>query len=149
MYHQMAADVENVVDRDRRVLGDVAGWMIGDPLRTLELSGRKLLHLWSPFVHRGGHGLNLLALAVVAPVLMLGLWGAIRSRHQPLGWLALSLAITVSLVHTVLYADGRFRLPADVALLVPAADRGLVATSAVWAKIKTRWSELVDGDASA
>ena len=39
----------------------------------------------------------------------------------------------------------RVRLPADVALLVPAADRLIVVGSALWPKVQTRWRELADG----
>jgi hypothetical protein len=145
MYGELSNDVENVVDRDRRVAEVVAGWMVDDPFRSLTLGGRKLLHLWSPFTYREGRGLNLFSLAVIAPVLVLGLWGAIHHRHQPIGWLALSLAITISLVHTITYAEGRFRLPVDFALLVPAADRGIVVASGVWTKVQARWRELADG----
>ncbi len=149
LFVRLSDDTENYVDRDRQVFSRVAGWMFEDPLRSLRLGLQKLFHLWNPFPAGSSRGANLLALAVVVPVVVLGLVGAIGHRRAPIGWLALTMAVAFSIVHAVLYAEARFRLPVDVALLVPAGDRGIRVATSLWARIRTRWHELADGDARA
>jgi len=145
MFGKLSIDEENVVDRDRVVAARVTEWIVEDPLRSMELFVQKLGHLWNPFVPGGRPLQHLGSLVLIAPLLGLGLWSAVDRRREPLGWLALTAAVAFSLVHGLLYSEGRFRLPVDFALLVPAADRGLYCAARIGEAVRTRWLELADG----
>ncbi len=78
------------------------------------LTLRKALHFWGPFV-RNSPAQTAVALLTMAPVLLGGwiaiVWVVIR-RHPaaPLAWLALAIAIPVTLPHALSQCDVRYRL---------------------------------------
>jgi hypothetical protein len=114
-------DEADAVVRDALVARRIAAHMLENPLRTLELGLRKIALLWCPLPADESLLRQLVALATSAPLLLLGLLGLWRLRHEPVGWSALTLALALTLVHALFFAHTRFRLPIDAALIAPAA----------------------------
>jgi len=109
------------------VAGDRAGTrlllakMWRAPRRTALLAARKAWILWSPAV-TGAAGWPLaVGVASATPVLVLGLVGVLQYRHTPVGVAVGTLAGALTLVHALVFAHTRFRLPVDAALMGPAA----------------------------
>ena len=109
------------VARDRMAARQALRWIAGSPGRFAGLAVGKLVLLWHPLVAGESAVRNLMALLSCGPVLALGVWGIFRLRGRPEAWGVGSLLMALSVVHAVFFAHTRFRMPADAALMGPAA----------------------------
>lgn len=109
------------VERDRRAVRVVLGWVAEAPARFTGLVFRKLAWFWSPLAPDEPAHRNRVALFSSGPLLVLGLLGTIRLRGRPEARAVGSLLLGLSLVHALFFAHTRFRLPIDAALMGPAA----------------------------
>jgi len=108
------------------------GWdyIRGHPGRFIELAGAKFVRFWRLWPHAEEPAVGTLKAAVAGvtfiPILILALWGAIAARHL---WRRLLLIYLLfayyTLLHMVLMAITRYRLPLEPFLIVLAA-HGLV-----------------------
>ena len=130
MYERLVDAEPNAVVADRLATRRVLEWMLARPLRTAELAGRKLVLFWNPWVTGGGGWIGWIGLLTSGPLLALGLWGWWTLRGSTAGWAVGSLLLCLSLVHALIFAHTRFRLPIDAALVGPAA----LALSQLWDK---------------
>lgn len=131
MYERLVDAEPNAVLADRLATRRVLGWMLARPLRTAELAGRKLVLFWSPWV-TGAHGwMGWVGLLTSGPLLALGLWGWWGLRGSAAGWAIGALLLGLSLVHALIFAHTRFRLPIDAVLMGPAA----LALDRIWRKV--------------
>ena len=130
MYERLVDAEPNAVVADRLATRRVLGWMLASPLRTAELAGRKLALFWSPWVTGGSGWTGGIGLLTCGPLLALGLWGWWGLRGSVAGWAVGALLLGLSLVHALIFAHTRFRLPIDAALMGPAA----LALSRLWDK---------------
>ncbi len=121
LYNALVVPETDPVRRDRVAVSRLLASMAADPGRVAALAGRKLVLLWSPWIADESTARNAIALFSTGPLLLLGCVGLWRLRHQPVAWGVLSLAVSLSAVHALFFAHARFRLPADAALMVPAA----------------------------
>ena len=121
MAQALVGEIEPAVARDRALARLVAAEMVESPQRFARLALRKLFWLWSPLAPGESAQRNLIGLLTSGPLLVLGMWGTWRLRGRPEAWVAGSLLLSLSLVHMVFFAHTRFRLPADAALMGPAA----------------------------
>jgi 4-amino-4-deoxy-L-arabinose transferase-like glycosyltransferase len=135
LYNALVAPETDPVRRDRVAVGRMVTAMAADPGRVAALAGRKLALLWSPWIAGESTVRNAVAVATTGPLLLLGCLGLWRLRHQPVAWGVLSLAVSLSAVHALFFAHARFRLPADAALMVPAAH----VVEAVLDRLRSGW----------
>ena len=121
LFDRMTEPSAHPVARDRQAARQTLRWIAGSPGRFAKLAVRKLVWLWSPLVEGESAVRNLIAFFSCGPVLALGVWGTFRSRGCPEAWGVGSLLIALSVAHAVFFAHTRFRMPADAALMGPAA----------------------------
>ena len=121
MVRGLAGEIEPGVARDRALARRVLSGIVESPGHFAQLALRKLFWLWSPLALGESAQRNAIALLSSGPLLALGAWGMWRSRGRPEVWIAGSLLLSLSLVHVIFFAHTRFRLPADAALMGPAA----------------------------
>jgi len=121
MYDRLVQPETDPVVRDRLAVRRVGARIAADPLRALQLAGRKLFLFWSPLVTGEDGWRGWIGLLSSGPLLALGLWGCWQLRGSAGGWMVGSLLVSLSLVHALFFAHTRFRLPIDTALIGPAA----------------------------
>lgn len=110
---------------DARLRREALSWAAEHPARVAQLVGIKFQRLWNVWPNEPEHRnpwLRLAVLSTYAPLLGLGLAGAWKFRRA--GWcLALCWlpAVYLTLLHVVFVSSIRYREPAMLALIVPAA----------------------------
>lgn len=121
VFDRLVAPEQDPVLRDRLAVRRVLGWIWADPGRAAGLAGRKLFLLWRPWISGESAWRNALVLLTSGPLMILGLGGLGQMRGRGQLWNIASLLVALSLVHALFFAHFRFRLPADAALIGPAA----------------------------
>ncbi|MFA6111943.1 MAG: glycosyltransferase family 39 protein [Candidatus Latescibacterota bacterium] len=121
LYDRLVEPETDPVLRDQLAVRRVIGWIAREPGRAVLLGLRKLVLLWNPWIAGESAGRNALAVATSGPLLVLGGIGLWQTRSRPGAWGILSLILCLSAVHALFFAHTRFRLPADAALMAPAA----------------------------
>jgi len=110
---------------DRRLFRASLDWAAGHPRRVLELVGVKFVRLWNVWPNDAGHrgwALRLVSLLSYVPTLGLGLAGVWHERGR--GWpiaLCWLPAVYLTLLHVVFVSSIRYREPAMLVMLLPAA----------------------------
>ncbi len=119
---------------DHRMRDEATEWAKANPSRAVELAGSKFLRTWNIWPNEPGLRSWPLRVAVAAtylPLLVLGLWGAIRFSKRGwqfiLCWLPLPY---VALLHMIFVGSIRYREPAMIALIPLAA--GVVSEWWAW-----------------
>jgi 4-amino-4-deoxy-L-arabinose transferase-like glycosyltransferase len=113
---------------DRRMRDAAVAWAIGHPRRVAQLAVSKFVRIWNVWPNEASlrNGVFRAVLTVTyLPVLTLGLWGVWRTAGR--GWpsvMCLLPAVYFTALHMVFVGSIRYRQPALLVLLVPAA--GLV-----------------------
>lgn len=113
---------------DRRMQAAAMIWTRENPGRAVELAGIKFLRMWSPIPNAAefqSTTLRLILAISYTPVILLALAGLCKSAHR--GWpylLCFLPAVYFTFLHCIFVSSLRYRQPAMLALLVPAA--GLV-----------------------
>ena len=110
---------------DRRMRDAALGWAAGHPAHVIRLAGVKFLRIWNVWPNeaslRNGKFRVVIA-GTYLPALLLGLWGVWRTAGR--GWpyvLCLLPAVYFTALHMVFVGSIRYRQPAMLVLLVPAA----------------------------
>jgi 4-amino-4-deoxy-L-arabinose transferase-like glycosyltransferase len=109
---------------DQRFRRAAIAWARENPARVLELAGRKLLRMWSPWPHAAemqNWALRLATLLGFTPLAVFGAWGAVRFCR---GWpyvLCVLPAGYFTLLHMVFASSIRYRQPAMLSIIVLAA----------------------------
>ncbi|HVC92512.1 MAG TPA: glycosyltransferase family 39 protein [Pirellulales bacterium] len=110
---------------DRRLFRASLAWAAGHPRRVIELAGVKFVRLWNVWPNDAGNrgwAIRLVTLLSYVPILGLGLAGVWHQRGR--GWpiaLCWLPAVYLTLLHVVFVSSIRYREPAMLVLLVPAA----------------------------
>jgi hypothetical protein len=110
---------------DRQMLESAVGFADRDPSSALELAGLKFLRTWNIWPNEPGlraWPLRLVVAATYVPLLILGLWGAIRFSQR--GWpyiLCWLPAPYFALLHMIFVGSIRYRESAMIALVPLAA----------------------------
>lgn len=121
MCAQLVDGETNAAVGDRLVTRHMLARMLAAPGRTLKLALRKVVRFWNPWVTDARGWQAAVGLVSAGPVIVLGLWGLWKLRRTPAGIVVASLVVALTLVHALVFAHTRFRLPVDAALLAPAA----------------------------
>ncbi len=121
MYHELVDYEMHPVVANRLATRRMLRVMVASPLRTVQLAIRKIVELWSPRVTGTRGWLAVAGALSTGPVIVLGLGGLWQVRRTHTGLVVGSLALALTLVHALIFANTRFRLPVDAALLAPAA----------------------------
>ena len=115
---------------NKRMTAESLTWVSENPQEAVRLAGVKFLRMWNIFPNEPSFSslsTRLLLALTYAPVLVLGLYGAVsnfqRGYSYMLCWLP---AVYFSLLHMVFIGSIRYRQPAMLGLIVLAA--GTVAT---------------------
>ncbi|HUY34317.1 MAG TPA: glycosyltransferase family 39 protein [Pirellulales bacterium] len=114
-------------DLDHRLFQASLAWAAGHPRRVLELAAVKFARLWNVWANDAeyrGWAFRLVTLLSYVPALGLGLVGLWRERGR--GWpivLCWLPAVYLTLLHVVFVSSIRYREPAMLVLLAPAAAR--------------------------
>jgi 4-amino-4-deoxy-L-arabinose transferase-like glycosyltransferase len=110
---------------DQRMFESATAFVVNNPSRALNLAGAKFLRTWNIWPNEPGLRAWPLRLAVAAtyvPLLVLGLWGAIRFSKR--GWPYILCWLPVpyfALLHMIFVGSIRYREPAMIALIPLAA----------------------------
>lgn len=110
---------------DRRMREEAITFAVNNPLRAIKLAEIKFLHTWNIWPNEPGLQSWPLRLAVAAtyvPLLLLGLWGAVRFSKR--GWpfiLCWLPAPYFALLHMIFVGSIRYREPAMIAMIPLAA----------------------------
>lgn len=133
MYHELVDYEMHPVVANRLATRRMLRVMVASPLRTMRLAVGKIVELWSPRVTGTRGWLAVAGALSTGPVIVLGLGGLWQVRRTPTGLVVGTLALALTLVHALIFANTRFRLPVDAALLAPAA----LMTQRLW----RRWHD--------
>jgi 4-amino-4-deoxy-L-arabinose transferase-like glycosyltransferase len=104
---------------------EAVDWAWSHPGRAAELAGIKFVRMWNVWPNEPGMSAWPIRLGVAVcyvPILVLGLWGAIRTARR--GWpylLCWLPAVYFTLLHMVFVSSIRYRQPAMLGLIVLAA----------------------------
>jgi hypothetical protein len=110
---------------DRRMRRAAIQWAREHPRRVLELAGMKFVRLWNVFPNESAFSdwkVRLVMLLAYVPLLSASLVGVVgRVRGGFVHWLCWLPAIYLTGLHMVFVSSIRYRIPAMVLLIVPAA----------------------------
>ena len=110
---------------DRRMRQEAIAWARAHPRRVLELAAVKLTRMWNIWPNEprlSSWPIRLAVLVTFAPILALGIWGAVKTLRG--GWpyvLCWLPAVYFSLLHTVFVSSIRYRQPPLMLVIVLAA----------------------------
>ena len=132
---------------DRRLHREALAWATEHPGRVVELAAIKFARLWNIFPNADEFSsitLRLVTIAGYIPAVGLGLWGLWRTvRQNSALWICVLPAVYLTLLHTVFVSSLRYREPAMLALLVPAAAGLLELTSTLDRWLRPRAANIV------
>jgi len=121
---------------DRRFRREAWAWARANPVRAVQLGGKKLLRMWNIWPNEPAFSSWPVRLAVFftyVPILVLGIIGAVRTIRS--GWpylLCWLPAVYFTALHVVFVSSIRYRQPAMLGLIVLAA--GVIGTRKETAK---------------
>jgi 4-amino-4-deoxy-L-arabinose transferase-like glycosyltransferase len=142
MHERLGKEGSDAIESDRLVALEVLTWIADDPGRAALLGARKVFLFWNS-VLEGGPPKAVAVHFVSGTILcLMGLWGLIRHRSEPLAWLVGSGAVAWTLVHAVFFSHPRFRLPIDLILMPFAASQLMVSWQKVSSVVRKRMAEL-------
>lgn len=126
--HPAVADRDGCFEArlDRRMRDAAVAWAMSHPGRVGELAVIKFVRIWNVWPNEASlrsWPLRIVLMASYLPVLVFGLWGVWRTAHR--GWpyvLCLVPAVYFTALHVVFVGSIRYRQPALLVLIVPAAD---------------------------
>jgi hypothetical protein len=110
---------------DRRLRDAAIAWAVRHPGRVAQLAAVKFLRIWNVWPNEASFRNGAFCLVLTAaylPVLALGLAGVWRTAHR--GWpyvLCVIPAVYFTLLHVIFVGSIRYRQPAMLVLIVPAA----------------------------
>lgn len=110
---------------DRRMRDAAIAWAASHPGRVAQLAAIKFIRIWNIWPNEASFRnwtFRLVLAAAYLPVLVLGLWGVWRTAGR--GWpyvLCVLPAVYFTLLHVVFVGSIRYRQPAILVLIVPAA----------------------------
>jgi hypothetical protein len=117
--------IADEMELDRRMRDAALDWAMANPWQAARLAGVKFVRLWNVWPNEPSLRLWPLRLAVILtylPLLILGIIGAWKTLGR--GWpyiLCWLPAVYLTLLHVVFVSSIRYREPAMLALLAPAA----------------------------
>ena len=115
---------------DHRLQRAAIVWARENPRQVLRLAAVKLMRMWSPWPNAEEFqhpALGLIMLTTYIPVVVIGIWSAVRFRRH--GWAYLMCwlpAVYLTILHVIFASSIRYRQPAMLPLMVLAA--GVVAS---------------------
>jgi dolichyl-phosphate-mannose-protein mannosyltransferase len=121
MFQRLVDAEPNAALADRLATRRMLTIMVAHPWRTAKLAVHKTRYFWSPWVTGAGGWRGLVGVLSSAPLLLLGLVGVWHARSSAVGATVGTLVVALTLVHALVFAHTRFRLPLDAALMAPAA----------------------------
>jgi len=110
---------------DRRMRDAAIAWAVSHPGRAAELSAIKFLRIWNVWPNEASlrnWTFRLVLTVAYLPVLVLGFWGVWQAADR--GWpyvLCLVPAVYFTALHVIFVGSIRYRQPALLVLIVPAA----------------------------
>jgi len=110
---------------DRRMRDEAIAWAVGHPGRVAQLAVVKFARIWNVWPNEASlrnWRFRVILASTYLPALLLGLWGVGRTAGR--GWpyvLCLMPAVYFTALHMVFVGSIRYRQPAMLVLLVPAA----------------------------
>ncbi len=123
------SSAQQEIELDRSMRNAALDWLRAHPWQAMQLAGRKLLRMWLPGPNDSALASGAVRCAVALtylPVMALAVYSFWRGRQWRwpivLLWLP---AVYFTGLHVVFVASIRYRLPAMLCLIVPAADGGL------------------------